>query len=647
MSFTGALARMRQLVGPLACIRGTVLLTVDATCVIAACVCAFLLRFEFSISPGYGRLLERALLIWPATKLLAYMVLGLYRRSWRHASIEDLLSLMAGNLLGSAFTMAVAVVARLPVPRSIWVTDLILCFLATAAARACARAVGEHRRACTSGKRRGKAVIYGAGAAGIALVRELRQNPSLMYDVCGFVDDAPHKKGFRIHGIDVLGSGPELSSIAARHHIETVLIAIPSATGPQMSRILDHCHGAGLTFKTVPGFSELLENNGLAHQLRAVAVEDLLGRSPVHLEQDRIADKLRGRTILVTGAAGSIGSELCRQIARFQPEAIVGYEVAETPLFHVERDMARLFPDVSFHPVIGSIQHSRRLAEVFERFGPHVVYHAAAYKHVPMMEAHCFEAVENNVLGTLNVALAAERFGVHDFVMISSDKAVRPTNVMGATKRMAELIIRSLQNGTVKYVSVRFGNVLGSNGSVVPLFKEQIARGGPVTVTHAEMRRYFMTIPEACQLVLQSSAMGHGGEIFVLDMGQPIRIVDLARHLILLSGLRPNEDIKIQFTGMRPGEKLYEELSALNEDTVGTYHEKIKIFCGATIESSTMQEHLAQIQIACRERNLDDLVLILKAVVPEYNPSSELLRSAFHKESRAVAAAVAAGSSWR
>ena len=311
-----------------------------------------------------------------------------------------------------------------------------------------------------------------------------------------------------------------------KYAIELALIAIPSCSGEQMKQILERCAAAGIRSKTIPGLAELVQENGLARQIRDVAVEDLLGRTPVHLEQDRISAKLRGRVILVTGAAGSIGSEICRQIARFEPGAIVGFEIAESPLFHLQMELARDFPKVTFHAEIGSIQNPARLREVFERHQPSAVYHAAAYKHVPLMESHLFEAVENNVFGTLNVVEQARLHGVAEFVMISSDKAVRPANVMGATKRLAEILVRALRPGEGRYVSVRFGNVLGSNGSVVPIFKDQIARGGPVTITHPEMQRYFMTIPESCQLVLQASTMGQGGEIFVLDMGEPVKIVD-------------------------------------------------------------------------------------------------------------------------
>jgi FlaA1/EpsC-like NDP-sugar epimerase len=390
------------------------------------------------------------------------------------------------------------------------------------------------------------------------LLREARSNPSLNYSVVGFIDDDLTKSRIRIQGVPVLGAGTELATLATKHDIQLVLIALPSAAGTEMTRILQFCQEARVPFRTVPSMAEIVEGPPLAAQIREVAVEDLLGRKLVRLEESQAQGTLQGKVVLVTGAAGSIGSELCRQVARFHPACIVGFEIAESPLFEIDREMRRAFPKTPFYPEIGSVQNRTRIDEVLSQYSPSVVYHAAAYKHVPMMEAHVFEAVENNVFGTYNVAVAAAEHGVEDFVMISSDKAVRPTNVMGATKRVAELLLLALQDGRTKYVAVRFGNVLGSNGSVIPIFKKQIAAGGPVTVTHPDMRRFFMTIPEACQLVLQAAVIGQGGQICVLEMGEPVKIVDLARDLILLSGLRPDEDIKIEFTGMRPGEKLYE-----------------------------------------------------------------------------------------
>jgi FlaA1/EpsC-like NDP-sugar epimerase len=353
-----------------------------------------------------------------------------------------------------------------------------------------------------------------------------------------------------------------------------------------------------------------------------VAVEDLLGRTPVRLEEHKIRETISGRTVLVTGAAGSIGSELCRQIARFHPAGIVGFDIAESPLFEIDRELC----EVPFFPEIGSIQNRARLDEVLHQYSPSVVYHAAAYKHVPMMESHAFEAIENNVFGTYNAAMAAAEHGVEDFVLISSDKAVRPTNVMGATKRVAELLLLALQNGPTRYVAVRFGNVLGSNGSVIPIFKKQIAAGGPVTVTHPDMQRFFMTIPEACQLVLQAAVIGQGGQICVLDMGEPVKIVDLARNLILLSGLRPGDDIRIEFTGIRPGEKLNEELSTMLEDTAPTTHEKIRVYVGNGMPEGDMLSWLHRLREICEARDAGRLVVALKEIVLDYSPSAHLLK---------------------
>ena len=359
--------------------------------------------------------------------------------------------------------------------------------------------------------------------------------------------------------------------------------------------------------------------------------------TPCAWKKTQIRGTLQGKVVLVTGAAGSIGSELCRQIARFHPAGIVGFEIAESPLFEIDREMRQAFPEMPFYPEIGSIQNRARLDEVLRQYSPSVVYHAAAYKHVPMMEAHVFEAIENNVFGTYNVAVAAAEHGVEDFVMISSDKAVRPTNIMGATKRVAELLLLALQNGRTKYVAVRFGNVLGSNGSVIPIFKKQIAAGGPVTVTHPDMRRFFMTIPEACQLVLQAAAIGEGGQICVLDMGEPVKIVDLARNLILLSGLRPDEDIKIEFTGMRPGEKLYEELNTMLEDTAPTAHEKIRIFIGNGMpEGDDVTAWLDCLREICEARDAGRLVVALKEIVLDYSPSANLLKRALETHYRAT-----------
>jgi FlaA1/EpsC-like NDP-sugar epimerase len=604
-------------------------------------VVAFLLRFDLSLPSAYRIYLAYALPIWILVKIAVFHVAKLDRGLWRYLSVGDLSRIAYGNLTASVVScILIKVIAPRGFPRSIYILDLMICFLATSGLRLILRLMLE----VTSNARSTKGVekttlIYGAGDAGITLLREIRNNPRLSYRVLGFLDDRPDKKGLRLAGAPVLGGGDQAESLVTRHNVETILIAIPSASGVEMTRILELCHKAGVECKTVPGLAEVIEGSGLASQIREVAVEDLLGRTPVRLEEDQIRGTLEGKVVLVTGAAGSIGSELCRQIARFHPAGIVGFEIAESPLFEIDREMRQTFPQVPFHPEIGSIQNGARLDDVLRQYRPKVVYHAAAYKHVPLMEAHVFEAIENNVFGTYNVAVAAAEHGVEHFVMISSDKAVRPTNIMGTTKRVAELVLLALQNGCTKYVAVRFGNVLGSSGSVIPIFKKQIAAGGPITVTHPEMRRFFMTIPEACQLVLQASAIGKGGQICVLDMGQPVKIVDLARNLILLSGLKPDEDIKIEFTGMRPGEKLYEELSTLLEDTVPTEHEKIRIFIGDGMLERDIQGWLDSLHEICETRDTGRLVVALKEIVLDYSPSTHLLKRVIKARDRAVAVA--------
>jgi FlaA1/EpsC-like NDP-sugar epimerase len=607
--------------------RPLVVFGIEIATILSSAVLAFLLRFDFRLPVFDIHILALASIVWVPVKLTSFKLLGLDRRWARYVSLDDLVRLAFSNLIGSSVSLVILLVAlRGQVPRSVYAIDLLLCVMLTAGLRVGLRVASESNQPRHLAPNRRQTIVYGAGNAGASLLRDLQQDKGLPYAVCGFVDDNPLKLGLILQGVKVLGKGDDLGAISKKYEVDLVLIAIPAATGAQMKAILERCNAAGIPYKTIPSLAELIDEGGLARQIRDVAVEDLLGRTPVNLEHDRISAKLRAQTILVTGAAGSIGSEICRQVARFRPAAIIGYEIAESPLFHLELEIARDFPGSVFHPEIGSIQNSSRLREVFERHRPSVVYHAAAYKHVPLMESHIFEAVENNVLGTMNVVDAARMFGVAELVMISSDKAVRPASVMGATKRLAELLVRSLQPDGGRYVSVRFGNVLGSNGSVVPIFKEQIARGGPITVTHPEMRRYFMTIPEACQLVLQASTMGKGSEIFVLNMGEPVRIADLARNLILLSGLRPEHDIRITFTGPRPGEKLSEELNEAAEGLLATHHEKIQVFAGEGMPRDQIERSLSRLRTACRERNCEELLSAVRQAVPEYVPSAELMR---------------------
>lgn len=616
-------------------LRWSLLLLAQALMFGLAGVGAFALRFEFSIPAGAVRQLEFAVPIWIICKSIAFQFANLNHRGLRYVSILDVYRMVFANVLGSLLSGAlILAIAPGGFPRSIYLSDLCLSILSTLGFRVLVRLFFIGFQSGSSATLKKNCLIYGAGNAGITLLREIRNNARLAYHVCGFVDDDTCKQGMVILGVRVFGCGDRIPEYIVKHGVKLILIAIPSASGAEMTRILGQCHEAGVECKTVPGLGDMIEGSGLAGQIRDVAVDDLLGRTPVCLQETEIRGTLEGKMVLVTGAAGSIGSELCRQIARFQPAGIVGFEIAESPLFEIDREMKRAFPTVPFYPEIGSIQNSRRLDEVFGQYKPAVLYHAAAYKHVPLMETHVFEAVENNVFGTYNVAMAAAKHNVEEFVLISSDKAVRPTSIMGATKRIAEMLLQTLQNGGTQYIMVRFGNVLGSSGSVIPIFKKQIAAGGPITVTHPDMRRFFMTIPEACQLVLQAAAIGEGGQICVLDMGQPVKIVDLARNLILLSGLKPDEDISIEFTGMRPGEKLCEELSTLLEDTVPTHHSKVRIYAGNGLPHEDSEQWFGTLREICRSRDLKRLIMALKETVLDYNPSAELLRQVFDPSSR-------------
>ncbi len=599
---------------------------------------AFELRFDGALPAQYFRPLGMALCIWAAAKSASFIFSEVNRGSWQHTSIHDgiriVLAVSAGSIVGGLVIFLLA--GNGVIPRSVYILDwLISSVLALGCRLAVRMALAVKSRNCAEGERT-RTLIYGAGAAGLALLRELDQNQSLMCDVVGLVDDDPSKVRLTLHGKRVLGTGNALKTLVQKYAINRLLIALPTATGPQMVRILKLATDARVEYKMVPSLGELIQGTELGKQIREIAVEDLLGRKPVQLEMDRIRERIQGRVVMVTGAAGSIGSEMCRQVAKFGPLALVGFDEAETPLFYLDREMAKSFPEVAFYPEIGSITSPDTLQRVMQCYHPSVIYHAAAYKHVPLMERHVFSAVETNIFGTWNVARAAAENEVEDFVMISTDKAVRPTSMMGATKRTAELLIRALQvKGGTKFVAVRFGNVLGSNGSVVPIFKEQIAAGGPVTVTHPDMRRYFMPIPEAAQLVLQAFAIGKGGEVFILDMGEPVKIADLAENLILLSGLQPGRDIEIRYTGLRPGEKMFEELNLQDEHLIPTSHAKIRSYVGNhNLDARQTKAFLLHLRKIAEEQDVANLVLALKDLIPDYNPGSQLLKMALSSKPR-------------
>ena len=601
---------------------------------------AFLLRFDFSTVPDrdMGRPDWWALHFFPVVwfivpmKFFVFRYYGLYRGWWRYVGMRDLFAALKATWISTALFLGFVYLMRVggqymlgkPMligwPRSIFLLDLMLTIGMVCGVRILVRFYYEEwRPIAKEGLKRW--VIVGAGNAGETVLRQIRRTPVEQYDVVGFVDDDPTKAHLLIHGVAVLGTLSRLATTCQRYTVEELLIAMPGADRTQMRRVIAQCQATKLRFRTVPAMSDLIDGKITISQIRDVDINDLLGREPVSLDTEAIGKFLTGRVVLVTGAGGSIGSEICRQVLRFLPSRIVAMEQAENPLFHVEAEIKELFPDAPWFSYICDVCDSQRVGDIFQREKPDVVFHAAAHKHVPLMENNPGEAIKNNVFGTRTIAEAAVKSGCQAFVMISTDKAVNPTRVMGASKRVAEMVVKELgSRSDTKFETVRFGNVLGSNGSVVPIFQEQIHKGGPVTVTDSRMTRYFMTIPEASQLVLQAAAMGEGTEIFVLDMGEPVKIVDLATELIKLSGLRPGADIEITFTGTRPGEKLFEELSTKGEDMIPTGHEKIFVWQHRSSDPEELKRILEELRAVSLSGSNGDVVRALQKAVPEFLP---------------------------
>jgi FlaA1/EpsC-like NDP-sugar epimerase len=594
---------------------------------------AFLLRFDFVLPAVVIPILKQALLIAILVKLPIFDLIGFYRSLRRFVSIPDLYLVFLGNVAGSVLFIAVSMLWIGPtMPRSVLIIDAVLCFVATALVRFSVRICKETFRERSTQERTG-ILIYGAGAAGAELVREIHSNRCTRYEVKGFLDDDPLKQHARILGIPVLGSGRQAASVVQHLNrrkpaVGEIIIAMASATGPQMREALANCRAARVPCKTVPGIDELLSGRVLCSQVRNPSVQDLLGRQQVRMDEAPVERSIAGRSLLVTGAAGSIGSELCRQVARFKPGCLVVFDQAESDLFRIENELRERYPELELVTALGSIQEVGRLSELLQRHRVESIFHAAAYKHVPMLESHVVEAVRNNVLGTWNLVRAARGLNVRSLLMISSDKAVNPICVMGATKRVCERIVsaRWPVNGQTKGVSVRFGNVLGSNGSVVPIFQAQIAAGGPIKVTHPEARRYFMTISEAVSLVIQASAQSEGSEIFVLDMGEPVRIVDLAENMIRLAGKVPYEDIDIEFTGLRPGEKLMEELRGNGEGLVATSTEKMHVIAERPLSWDKIDRWVEEMKDLLATRREPEIIAHLRVLVPEYNPPASARR---------------------
>jgi len=568
---------------------------------------------------------------WFTTEYLTYLPLtlvvklsvfgwfGLYRDSWRYVGLRDLFRIIIAVWVSIFFCVAIYYFSQglwrqfLPPDRSLWVPnsvfmlDWVFSIAVVASARVGYRFYYEELRPLAPTAQI-RLLIVGAGDTGDLILREIARSAEARYEVVGFLDDDERKWGGRIRGVEVLGPTEEIRKVCQDEMVDEVLLAMPSAPQRKIRHLVELCQGMNLRFRTVPSVRDLIEGRVEVNQIRPVDIEDLLGRDPVTLDTTAIGQYIHSKVVLVSGAGGSIGAEMCRQIARFQPKRLLLVERMENALFEIHRELVSLFPDLDIQPCVADIGDAQRIRTLLAAERPAAIFHAAAHKHVPMMEWNPGEAVKNNILGTKCLADEARRSDVAKFVMISTDKAVNPTSVMGCTKRVAEMYVQQLastSDSRTEFVTVRFGNVLGSSGSVIPIFKEQIAHGGPVTVTHPEMVRYFMTIPEAAQLVLQAGAMGKGGEIFLLDMGEPVKIVQLAQDLITLSGLRPYEDIDIVFTGVRPGEKLFEELSITGEDTSRTAHPKI----GINNKRPEDFEHIC--------RCIDRLIAMMDSALPE------------------------------
>lgn len=602
---------------------------------------AFFLRFNFSVPVESSGMALRMMPVVVIVKMVVFYFFHVYQGMWRYTSITDLFNIIKGAFLSSLIILSLVLYVHhlQGWPRSVFVIDCFFSILFVSGSRICLRLyfmiMDERVSKSTlaelfSGKQKERTddihlLIIGAGDSGEKIFREIRDNPRLNYYVVGYIDDDYRKQNKMIHGVPVMGRVEDLETVAGKVDAHEILIAVPSADAGQMRTIVESCKRTALPFKTLPGLGELINGKISLNLIRDVAYRDLLGREVVELEEELIGGYIRQKAILVTGAGGSIGSELCRQICRFNPKTLILFEQAESPLYDIDLELRRSFPYIEIAPVLGDIRNLKRLRKTFKWFKPNNVFHAAAYKHVPMLEVQPWEAILNNVGGTRNVVEVAIHHGVERFVMVSTDKAVRPTNVMGTTKRVAELLVQGQNcdaSVSTKFITVRFGNVVGSVGSVVPLFKKQIAKGGPVTITHPEVTRYFMTIPEASQLILQAGAMGRGGETFILEMGTSVKIADMARDLIRLSGFEPDKDIPIEYIGLRPGEKLYEELITQGEDIVPTEHKKIMVLSGCTCALDHLNGQIDQVIEVAKTQDGKKIKEMLKEMVPEYQPAN-------------------------
>lgn len=616
-----------------------VILIGDLLLFAASLVLAYGVRFSLAIpDKEWDRILFLLPFLLPV-KAVVFFVMGVYRGMWRYTSIPDAIRLGKASVLATLTLMTALTIAQQfkGYPRSVFVADCIFTLFFCGGFRVAIRIVGTNKQTLFRfwdrdedeglPVRHVRLLIIGAGDAAASIIREIQGNAHSPYEVVACVDDDARKHGQVMLEVPVRGPIDKLLYFVNRFQADEILIAMPSVVGGEMRRIVAICKASGLPFKTLPSLGSLVDGKVTVSDVREVKYEDILGRPPVQLDMAGIGSYLSGKTVAVTGAGGSIGSELCRQILRFKPATLVLIEANEFNLYKIERELQIDGRFRSLQAVMGRVQDRALMKTVFDRYRPHVVFHAAACKHVPMVELNPWEGILNNVVGSLVMMDVAEESGVERFVLVSTDKAVKPTNVMGASKRVAEIALQSRRPGNTRFMAVRFGNVLGSSGSVIPLFRKQIHAGGPVTVTHPEMTRYFMMIPEACQLILQAGAMGDGGEIFILEMGTPVKIADMARDMIRLSGKIPEQDIQIVYTGLRPGEKLYEELITHGEGIVATAHEKIMVLRrngnprNAEDLDRQVRAQVAGLSVAAETFEPATIKAALKEIVPEYTPA--------------------------
>lgn len=608
----------------------------DSVIFVITLIVAYLVRFEFVLSQDNITQIQNVLLWIIPLKIVVFLSLRVYRGMWRYTSIRDFWILGQACLLSTLLIMVIILYSSdfQGFSRAVFAVDGVLTFLFIGGKR---MAIRSFFAIYTNPKRMDnpfpkinfkKVLIVGAGAAGEKILREIFENYQLHYHVVGFIDDDPEKQGRSIHGVHVLGNVARLPYILEKVNIEEILIAVPSASGDQIRHIVEACRECNASYKILPGIGELIDGRVSVKILRDISYEDLLSRQPVHLDIPGIRNYIDGKTVLITGCGGSIGSELCRQVMKYQPRSIILVDASEENLFNIQMELQNIRYCRNCVAILGQVQNKQLMEDVFKKYKPQVVFHAAAYKHVPMLEKNPWEAVFNNIVGSSIVMDMSVKYHVERFVLVSTDKAVRPTNVMGASKRIAELIMQTYQGNGTHLMAVRFGNVVGSSGSVMPIFRRQIEQGGPVTVTHPEVNRYFMTIPESSQMILQAGAMGEGGEVFILRMGTPVKIADMARDLIRLSGKEPDVDIKIIYTGLREGEKLYEELITVGEDILPTVHERVMVLRSNNHSNEAnilemrkkLEKQIDELMQDALRHNATVIKNKLKEIVPEYTP---------------------------